>query len=120
MRTPALTFAALLALSACAQSPASITPNVVPAAQFASLTCEQMAVEASRITAQLGQYVPAQQRERDNDNGIVTASVIFLPIAGLFAMGGPNYGPQIAQLRGEAVALEQAAGLKGCAVRRSS
>lgn len=110
--------AGIVALSACAQAPENIAPNVVSPVQYAGYSCQQLASEGQRISAQLAEYTGRQHNARSNDTATVTAAVIFLPIAGLFAMGGPDFAPQIAQLRGEVTAIQSAAVAAGCSVVR--
>lgn len=106
--------AGAVALSACAQSPDSITARPVSGVAYQGLDCAGLQREENRVVTTLNERVAGQRQARDNDNAIVGASVILLPIAGLAAMGGNDFADEIGQLRGEVQALDQAQAAAGC------
>jgi hypothetical protein len=96
----------------CAADPASVQPSYVSAVPYESFTCQQLSDEATHIAAALTSASQVQSNARTND----TVAVIFvgLPLA---SMSGGNVAPQIAQYKGQQIAIDQAASQKQCGVK---
>ena len=109
----ALAFAATLALSACATAPDQIAANYVSPTLFAGMSCGQLTSEAQRLNSRLA-TATGQQAQQANADAATTAIalLVFWPAA-LF-VGGNDQAPAIAQMRGEADALQAAAQTRGC------
>lgn len=105
--------AALAALAGCAEAPETIAPAYVGAAGYMSLTCSQIGEEQVRLTSALTTASTQQSSARTYDT--VGVLLIGLPLS---SMSGGNVSAQIAQYKGEQIALERAARMKSCYTRQ--
>jgi hypothetical protein len=114
---PILALLALATLAGCASKSSEITPTYVSPFMYQSLTCAQLAQEAQGISARAAQVSGAQDQKRTNDQ-IATgvAIVVFWPAA--FLVGGDGQtAAELAQLKGQMVAIEQASIAKNCGIK---
>lgn len=110
----ALLLTPALALAACAPAPDSVAPAYVSPAAYTGQSCTRLAAEAQRLDAALTAATGAQKKQADADAAMVAISLfVFWPAA--FMVAGGDQSPQLARLKGEAQALQQAARAKGCA-----
>jgi hypothetical protein len=108
----AFCLAATLAVAGCAKSPESIAPAYVSTVNFHSWSCDQLAEEGIRLTQALAEASTQQRNARTNDTiGVI---LVGIPVSSL---SGDNIAPQIASLKGQLVAVQQAANLKNCGLR---
>jgi hypothetical protein len=108
---------ALATLAGCASKSAEITPTYVSPFMYQNLTCAQLAQEAQGVSARAAQVAGAQDQKRTNDQ-IATgvAIVVFWPAA--FLVGGDGQmAAELAQLKGQMVAIEQASIAKKCGIK---
>jgi len=96
------------ALGGCASSSAEIAPAYISPVMYQQYTCQQLALEAQAVTSRAGIVSGAQDQKRSND-GLATAAavVIFWPAA-FFVGGNGQTAAELAQLKGQMVAIEQA------------
>lgn len=105
------------ALAGCASSSSEIGPAYVSPVAYQSYTCQQLAQEAQAISARVASLSGVQDQKRTND-GIATAAaiVIFWPAA--FLIGGDKQtAAELGQMKGQMVAIEQAANAKKCGIQ---
>ncbi|HEY0854954.1 MAG TPA: hypothetical protein VGD86_09010 [Devosia sp.] len=108
--------ASLLFVSGCATNPKDITPNYVSPVLYQNLSCEQLAQEAQRVSNAAAVATGAQQSQVTKD-GVATGVAIVLFWPALFFIGGDKQNAaQIAQLKGEMQAIEQANISKNCGI----
>jgi hypothetical protein len=102
------------ALGGCASSASDITPAYVSPVQYSSYNCQQLALEAQSISARAAALSGAQDSQRTKD-GVATAAaiVIFWPAA-FFVGGDKQTAAELAQMKGQMVAVEQASIAKKC------
>ena len=113
MKTLPLIAAAALTLSACAPAPGDIAAAYVSPTAFSGRTCAALNSDATVLNARLVAATGQQQAAADNDAAMVgIGMLIFWPM--LFAVGGNDQSPAIAQMRGEAEAIRSAAVSRGC------
>jgi hypothetical protein len=105
------------ALGGCASSSAEVSASYVSPVMYQQYTCQQLALEAQAVTSRAGIVSGAQDQKRSND-GLATAAavVIFWPAA-FFVGGNGQTAAELAQLRGQMVAIEQASIQKKCAIQ---
>ena len=117
MRSIPLLFGAMVALESCASSSSDIAPSYVSPIMYQSYTCAQIAQESQNVSACAAEYAGAQDRKRTNDQIATTVSVIvFWPA--LFALSGDgNTAAELARLKGQMQALEQASVQKNCGIQ---
>lgn len=106
-----------MGLSACAQSSANIAPAYVSPMQFADYSCSQIADEARRVSARAAQAMGTQDQQAANDQAAMAVGMILFWPA-LFALGGNSNAneAEVARLRGEMQALEQANIQRNCGI----
>ena len=105
--------AALPLLAACAAQPETIAPAYVSPAAYSTMSCAQLNAEAARVSSRLSAATGQQAQQANNDAAMTAvALVLFWPAA--FAIGNKDQSGTIAQLRGEAEALQSAATRRGC------
>jgi hypothetical protein len=93
----------------CAATPESIQPSYVSTLTYSNLTCQQLAEEESRVNAA---YVTAAAQQSDaRTTDTVGVVLLGLPIG---SMTGENVAPQVANLKGQQIALQQAEIQKNC------
>jgi len=104
----------LILTAGCATKSTGIAPAYVSPALYSNWTCPQLAEEARRVSARAALAAGVQDQKRSNDQVLTTVSVIvFWPA--LFALNGD--GPQaaeVARLKGEMQAVEEASIQKNC------
>jgi len=95
---------------------ADISPAYVSPVAYQSYTCQQLAMEAEAISTRATTLSGAQDKQRTND-GLATAAavVIFWPAA--FFVGGKQTAAELAQMKGQMVAVEQASNAKKCGIQ---
>jgi hypothetical protein len=103
---------AAAASSGCAKSPESIAPAYVSTVNYQSWSCNQLAEEGRRLSQALAEASTQQRNARTNDTiGII---LIGIPVSSL---SGDNIAPQIANLKGQVVAVQQAGNFKNCGIK---
>lgn len=120
MRSVGIAALAAAALCGCASKSSEITAAYVSPVQYQSYTCQQLAMEANAVSQRAAVVAGAQDQKRSNDQ-IATgvAVVVFWPAAFLVGGDGPQ-AAELANLKGQMVAIEQAAVMKNCAVQNQA
>lgn len=105
------------ALGGCASSSTDIAPAYVSPVMYQSYTCQQLALEAQGVSARAAALTGAQDKQRTNDTVATTAAlVIFWPAA--FLVGGDKQtAAELAQMKGQMNAIEQASIMKKCGIQ---
>src|ERR1700680_3894713 len=105
------------ALAGCASSSSDITPSYVSPVAYQGYTCQQLALEAQAVSTRAASLSGVQDSKRTND-GVATAAaiVIFWPAA--FLVGGDKQtAAELAQMKGQMVAIEQESNMKKCGIQ---
>jgi hypothetical protein len=105
------------ALGGCASSSSEITPAYISPVMYQQYTCPQLAQEAQAISARAAALSGVQDSKRTND-GLATAAaiVVFWPAA-FFVGGDKQTAAELSQMKGQMVAIEQAANMKRCGIQ---
>ena len=105
------------ALGGCASSAADIAPAYISPAMYQQYTCAQLAQEAQGVSQRAAALSGVQDQKRTND-GLATAAavVIFWPAA-FFVGGDKQTAAELAQMKGQMVAIEQASIQKKCGIQ---
>jgi len=110
--------AAVLALvSGCATSPKDIAPAYVSPVLYQNLSCQQLAAEAQRVSAAAATAAGAQQSQAGKDAAMVGVSLILFWPAAFFIGGDKANAAEVARLKGEMQAIEQANIAKHCGIQ---
>lgn len=116
MRSFLCAAAVALCVAGCASKASDITPTYVSPIMYQNHSCAQLAQEAQGVSSRAAQVSGAQDAKRTND-AVATgvAIVVFWPAAFLVSGDGPT-AAELAQLKGQMVAIEQASIQKNCAI----
>lgn len=107
----------VLALAACASSSDKIQPSYVSPIQYHDYSCRQIRSELMRVAHKVNEISGVQDKNASNDawaTGI--GLVLFWP--SLFFISQDDQHVQLAELKGQYDALEQAAVQKNCDVAK--
>lgn len=110
-------YVALIVLAGCASSADKVGPQYVSPLQYSAYDCNQLSLEAQRITSRVGHLSGVQDQKATND-AIATgvAIVVFWPAA--FLIGGNDQNTaELARLKGEFETIEQVAIQKKCNIQ---
>lgn len=108
---------AALFMAGCASKSADIAPAYVSPMTYQSYTCPQLAAEAQRVSAAAAAAAGQQDGQSTKDAVATTVGVIiFWPT--LFLIGGDKQNAaQLAVLKGQMDAIEQASIQKNCGLQ---
>lgn len=112
-----LVIAALAAgIAGCASKSESIAPAYVSPMQYSGYDCRDLSIEASRLSSQAAQAM-GQQDSRASRDAVATgvALVLFWPAA-FFISGDGASSYEVARLKGEMNALQQASHQQRCGI----
>ncbi len=90
-----------VALTACAKNPESIAPMSMPVNAYSGLNCKQLDSEHQKVALQLQQVDAAQRQAVTGD--AVGVFLIGVPVSSL---SGSDRAGEIAQYKGELVAIK--------------
>lgn len=101
-------------LAGCATRSEDIAASYVSPLQYQSYSCSQLGEEAQRVAAQAGAAMEMQNSNADTDAaGMAIGLLILWPML-LFNQGDGAAAAEVARLKGEMTALEQANIQKRC------
>jgi hypothetical protein len=104
------------ALGGCASSSAEIAPAYISPVMYQQYTCAQLAQEAQAVSQRAGTLSGVQDQKRTND-GLATAAVVIFWPAAFFVGGDKQTAAELAQMKGQMVAIEQASIQKKCGIQ---
>jgi hypothetical protein len=112
-----VTIAACAALAGCATSPKDIASSYVSPILYQNLSCDQLSQEALRVSNAAAVATGQQQNQANKDAAMMTVGMIlFWP--SLFMIGGDKgNAAEVARLKGEMQAIEQANIAKNCGLK---
>jgi len=117
MRIVAIAVLPSLFLAGCATASQDITASYISPLQYQQYSCEQIGAEAQRVSAKAAELSGVQDQKRSND-AVATgvAIVLFWPAA--FLVGGNGQtAAELASLKGQFDALQQASIQKNCGLQ---
>lgn len=105
------------ALIGCASTADKIGAQYVSPLQYSAYDCDQLSLEAQRISARVAQVSGTQDQKATND-AIVTgvAIVVFWPAA-FFVSGNDQNAAELGRLKGEFETIEQVSIQKRCGIQ---
>lgn len=104
-------------LAGCASSSDAIKASYISPLQYQNHTCQQLGAEAERVSRRASEAAGVQDAKRTQDQWATGAAiVIFWPAAFFVGGDGPN-AAELARLKGEFEAIEQASIQKNCNLR---
>ena len=106
MRKPVAVLAALT-LVGCASKSTEIAPTYVSPMKYQSFTCQQLAAEATRVSAAATAAAGQQDSQVTKDAVATTVGVLIVWPALFLIQGDKQNVAQLAQLKGEMDAIER-------------
>src|ERR1700676_1203010 len=105
------------ALVGCASSSAAITPAYVAPVAYQGYTCQQLAQEAQAVSTRAASLSGVQDSKRTSDTVATTAAIVVFWPAAFFVGGDKQTAAELAQMKGQMVAIEQASIQKKCNIQ---
>ena len=105
------------ALGGCASSSEDIMPAYVSPVAYQSYTCPQLALEAQSISTRAATLSGVQDGQRTKDGWATAAAVVVFWPAAFFVSGDKQAAAELAQMKGQMVAVEQASIAKKCNIQ---
>lgn len=106
-----------LGIAGCATAPEDVAPAYTSPVVYNSLNCKQLGQEMQRVSNAAQEASGVQQKKRTQDKWLTAATVVVFWPAAFFTNGDGASAAQLARLKGEMQALEQAAILKKCKIK---
>ena len=105
------------ALAGCASSSSEITPSYVSPVAYQSYTCQQLALEAQAISTRAATLSGTQDSQRSKDQLATAAAIVVFWPAAFFVGGDKQNAAELANMKGQRVAVEQASIAKKCNIQ---
>lgn len=109
--------AAATLVSACASKSEDIAPSYVSPAMYQSFSCKQLGDEALRVASRVSQVSGQQDVKASNDAGKMAVGLVLFWPALIFMDGDDATTAELARLKGEMDAIEEANTAKNCGIR---
>jgi hypothetical protein len=116
MKYAVSTVALTALLAGCATNPKDIAPAYVSPIAYQGLTCDQLAQEAQRVSYAAATATGRQNDQSGRDAVATTVGVVLFWPALFFIGGDKGNAAEIARLKGEMQAIEQANIAKNCGI----
>ena len=110
--------AAIIALAAagCAKDANQVGATYVSPVMYETYSCAQLAQEAQRVSARAAQAAGVQDEKSTNDKVAMGVGLIIFWPALLFTKGNDENTAELARLKGQMDAIEQASIQKRCGI----
>lgn len=106
-----------LAVGGCASYSEKIAPSYTSPVLYENLSCKQIGEEATRVSARAAEASGAQDAQANRDNVTTAVAIVVFWPAAFFVGGDRQLSAELARLKGEMIALEQAAVNKKCGIQ---
>lgn len=103
-------------LAGCATPPEKIEATYVSPMLYQNLTCEQLAAEATRVSAGAQAAIGAQKQEVNQDAAAMAVGLVIFWPAMLLTQGDGAKAAEVARLKGEMAAIEEASKVNNCGI----
>lgn len=104
-------------LAGCATPADNIAAAYVSPIGYQGLSCAQLGTEAQAISGRAAAAVGAQNKKATGDAVAMTVGLVVFWPALLFTQGDGAQAAEVARLKGEMQAIEDAARRKGCGIK---
>jgi hypothetical protein len=102
-------------VSGCATQPSNVAASHVSSLKYDSVDCRRLGIESADVEAKLSSVTSSLQSKANTDAVLIGASLILWPLLfGTMATGGKAEEQELARLKGEKIAIEQASLVKNC------
>ena len=110
-------FSLAVLVSGCATSPDNITAAYVSPVQYSSYSCPQLREEASRVSSRAAQVTGAQNSKATGDAVAMGVGLVLFWPSLFFIKGDGTTAAEVARLKGEMDAIEQASVKRKCGIQ---
>lgn len=122
MKNMTLAVFAALILAGCSQFSNEIVPIHHATRTYSEYSCNQLELEAKRVARELSVYATEQDKLANRDATLAVASIFIVTAPASLMMTGGN-GPiadEVADLRGQVIAMEKVGIQKNCKIQFDS
>lgn len=116
MRFALIALSSALLVAGCAKDANEVGATYVSPILYDAYTCPQLSEEAQRVSSRASQASGVQDQKATNDKVAVGVGVIVFWPALLFAKGNDENTAELARLKGQMDAIEQASIKKKCGI----
>lgn len=109
--------AVILALCACADKSDQIAASYVSPTLYQGMTCKQLATEAQSVVNRAQEASNAQDKKASNDAVATGVGMVLFWPALFFIKGDGAQAAEVARLKGEITAIQQASNAKSCNIQ---
>lgn len=106
-----------LACGACAKRADKVAPSYVSPLVYDNFDCSQLAAEGARLSVTASKLAGVQDKQAKNDAVAMGVGLVLFWPSLFFIKGGKKNEAELAQVRGQMNALEQAAIAKKCGIQ---
>jgi hypothetical protein len=104
-------------ISGCATQPSNVVATHVSSLKYDQVDCRRLGMEAADVESKLSTTTTSLQSKANTDAMLIGAGLILWPFfLGTMATGGKAEEQELAKLKGEKIAIEQASLNKNCGI----
>jgi hypothetical protein len=104
-------------LAGCASSADDIGSTYISPVMYESLSCQQLAAEAQNVSSRAAVATGAQNKKRTTDAVVTTVGLVVFWPSLFFIQGNGQQAAELANLKGQMDAIEQASIRKNCGIQ---
>jgi non-ribosomal peptide synthetase component F len=104
-------------VAGCASKSADIAASYVSPMQYQDLSCSQLTQEAQRVSARVAQVSARQDKKASSDGAAMAVGMVLFWPALFLLEGDEESASEVARLKGEMEAIEQANIQKNCGIQ---
>ncbi len=101
-------------VAGCASASGDIRAAYVSPLQYNNLSCEQLGLEAERVSARASEVAGIQDEKSTNDAVATGVAIVLFWPAAFFIKGDGHTAAELARLKGEFETIEKVSNQKGC------
>jgi hypothetical protein len=117
MKSVSCVVAAAIAVAGCAKGPDSISATYVSPIGYQHYTCEQISAEATRLSHKAQELAGVQQKKATGDAVAMGVGLVLFWPALFLIKGNDEKAGELARVRGEMEAIQQASIQKNCGIQ---
>ena len=117
MKSVCCIVAAATVFAGCAKGPDKISATYVSPIGYQHYSCEQIAQEGARLSAKASELTGVQQKKAQNDAVAMGVGLVLFWPALFMVRGDDEKTAELARVRGEMEAIQQASIAKNCGIQ---
>jgi hypothetical protein len=117
MKSVTCIIAAAIAVAGCAKGPDSISATYVSPIGYQAYSCEQIAAEATRLSNRASELAGVQKKKATSDAVAMGVGLVLFWPAMFMIKGNDEKTAELARVRGEMEAIQQASVAKNCGIK---